>query len=200
MVYTKEYKELIAFEYPCYICGNILSRAKQAIDHVRRIHGYNLPTRSVGRRRPPDPQYEYQNDIQNGEYDVIHYSCPSCWYHCPEAGLAELSEHINDTHHPVNLDPSKNEGGFVHGAEVNEHQRHEHEGEGSDEEMVQVSEKYKESGRAHQKVHISHHPKSSSASNGSGSSGLDGIPEKETQDIMNMLNEVTSRFKKLFDK
>jgi hypothetical protein len=197
MVYTKEYKELIAFEYPCYICGNILSRAKQAIDHVRRLHGYSLPTRSVGRRRPPDPQYEYQNDI-NGEYDLIHYSCPSCWYHCPESGLGDLAYHINIVHHPINVDPSKNECGLVNGAEVNE-PRKKQEDEGSDEEMVQVSEKYTESGRAHQKVHISHLPKSSSEESHA-NGAFDEIPERDSKEILNLLNEITNRFKKLFDK
>lgn len=202
MVYTKEFKELLAFEYPCYICGNILSRAKQSIDHVQRIHGYILPTRQVGRRRPPDPQYEYQNDI-NGEYDVVHYSCSSCWYHCPESGLADLSDHINRTHNPVNVDPSKNDHGDIHGAEVNERQLEmEIESEGSREEMVQASEKYKESGHALQKVQISHRPKSLSATEGvhNSSNGLDTIEEKEPQELLHLLNEITSRFKKLFEK
>lgn len=36
-------------EHTCFICGNIMSSAKQTINHVERIHGYDVPTRDVGR-------------------------------------------------------------------------------------------------------------------------------------------------------
>ncbi|KAI9483914.1 MAG: hypothetical protein EXX96DRAFT_448472, partial [Benjaminiella poitrasii] len=90
-------KEIVSFEYPCYICGNILSRARLVIDHVKRVHGYELPVRHVGHHRPVDPEYEFQND-PNGKSEVVHYACASCWFHCPEAGLGELAEHYETAH------------------------------------------------------------------------------------------------------
>lgn len=104
----KETKCVVSFEYPCYICGYIMSKPKTVIDHVKRIHGYEIPTRHVGHKRPPDTEFDYQNNPK-GEFDVQHYSCASCWFHCPESGLAELQEHYNTSHKPKNVDPSKNE-------------------------------------------------------------------------------------------
>ncbi|KAK4516462.1 A_deaminase domain-containing protein [Mucor velutinosus] len=112
-------KEVITFTYPCYICGNILSKARQAINHVEVIHGYKLPVRQVGHKRPQDPHYEYNNDPDTvDDYDVSHYACASCWFHCPEAGLKELSDHVNQVHHPENVDPEKNKHGEIKGGEV----------------------------------------------------------------------------------
>ncbi|GAN01078.1 hypothetical protein MAM1_0004c00509 [Mucor ambiguus] len=112
-------KEVLTFTYPCYICGNILSKARQAISHVEVIHGYKLPVRQVGHKRPQDPHYEYNNDPEtDDDYDVSHYACASCWFHCPEAGLKELSDHVNEAHHPDNVKPEKNKHGEIKGGEV----------------------------------------------------------------------------------
>ncbi|EPB92089.1 hypothetical protein HMPREF1544_01153 [Mucor circinelloides 1006PhL] len=112
-------KPVLTFTYPCYICGNILVKARQVINHLEAIHGYKLPVRAVGHKRPQDPQYDYNNDPQSkDDYDVSHYACASCWFHCPEAGLKELSDHVNATHHPENVDPVKNNDGKIKGGEV----------------------------------------------------------------------------------
>ena len=117
-------KEVLTFTYPCYICGNILSKARQVINHVDAIHGYKLPVRSVGHKRPQDPHYEYNNDPQtDDDYDISHYACASCWFHCPEAGLKELSDHVNEVHHPENVAPEKNKHGEVKGGEVTDSDR-----------------------------------------------------------------------------
>jgi hypothetical protein len=105
-------KQLVKFEYPCFICSYIMSKPKVVIDHVRRIHGYEIPTRHVGYKRPPNSEYDYQNDPK-GDFDVLHYSCASCWFHCPETGIEEIHEHVETTHKPKNVDPSKNSGEYV---------------------------------------------------------------------------------------
>ncbi|KAI8069750.1 uncharacterized protein B0P05DRAFT_573388 [Gilbertella persicaria] len=110
MVVTNRNKEVVQFIYGCYICDHIFRDAKRLIDHVQRIHGYVLPTRSVGRRRPAHPDYEYQND-PNGEHDCEHYSCPSCWFHTPanREGLDDLAEHVKEAHHPTNISQDNEE-------------------------------------------------------------------------------------------
>lgn len=107
MPYNKEYKPVLSFEYPCYICGYIFSRAKIVLNHIHNLHGYELPTRSVGHRRPPDPRYIYQYD-PTGDYDERHYACASCWFHCPNDTLEEIADHVVTVHKPKNVDPTKN--------------------------------------------------------------------------------------------
>ncbi|KAI8640217.1 hypothetical protein BD408DRAFT_404299 [Parasitella parasitica] len=122
MVYTKEYKKPIAFEYPCYICGTVLSKARQVLNHIKSVHGYDLPARAVGRRRPEDPKYIYVNNPQSRqEFEDFHFSCSSCWFHWPTndaAGLVHLARHISKAHDPVNVDPSKNNNGQISGCQV----------------------------------------------------------------------------------
>lgn len=116
MVYSKEYKQKIAFEYPCYICGNVLSKARQAINHLENIHGYKINGRLVGRRRPESPNFVYINDPQiRSDFEVYHCACPSCWYHCPcdDEALTSLADHIREKHKPNNVDPSKNNNGNI---------------------------------------------------------------------------------------
>lgn len=90
-------KERMYVENTCYICGNILSGASQTLGHIERMHGYSLPSREVGRRRPQDRNYEYVRD-KNMEYDIAHYGCPSCWFHCSEDDLDALNKHTRDEH------------------------------------------------------------------------------------------------------
>ncbi|GAN08836.1 hypothetical protein MAM1_0226c08353 [Mucor ambiguus] len=116
MVYSKEYKQKITFEYPCYICGSVLSKARQTINHIENTHGYRLNGRLVGRRRPEDPNYVYINEPKTrSDFEAYHCSCPSCWYHCPcdEDALTSLANHVNKTHKPQNVDPAKNENGTI---------------------------------------------------------------------------------------
>lgn len=107
MPYSKEYKPILGFEYPCYICGFIFRRANILIKHVYNIHREELPTRSVGHKRPPDPKYIYQNNPVGGA-DIKHYSCASCWFHCQNDTLDEISVHIVDVHVPKKINFSKN--------------------------------------------------------------------------------------------
>jgi Pyruvate/2-oxoacid:ferredoxin oxidoreductase delta subunit len=92
----------------CYICGNNFSKAVVVIDHVRRIHGYDLPRRRQGYKRPQNKNAEYVRD-KNGEWDYQDLACPSCWFHCPEEELRELNQHTRDTHDPIKVDISKDD-------------------------------------------------------------------------------------------
>lgn len=108
---TKVRKSRVYLEYPCYICGNILSGAKSAINHANRIHGFDIPTRMIGRKRPQDDNYEFTRD-RNAEVDEMHYSCSSCWFHCPEddgggEGIRVLNEHVRAEHDPIKVDITK---------------------------------------------------------------------------------------------
>ncbi|KAL0582166.1 hypothetical protein ABG067_008066, partial [Albugo candida] len=105
---TKIPKTRVFLEYPCYICGDMLSRAKNAIDHANRIHGFDIPSRLQGRKRPQDDFYEYIRD-RNAEVDEMHYSCASCWFHCPEDenGIQTLNAHVRQEHDPIKVDESK---------------------------------------------------------------------------------------------
>ncbi|KAG2199901.1 hypothetical protein INT46_008040 [Mucor plumbeus] len=182
-------KEVLTFTYPCYICGNILGKGRQVINHIEAIHGYKLPARSVGHKRPPDTLYEYKNDPSSREeYDLSHYACSSCWFHCPEAGLKELSDHINATHHPENVDSTKNKNGEIKGGEVTDIDRNaalakariearkaeaettDEEGEDEDEEMVETEDKQKNKAQ----------------------------PKRDMSDVYQKLNELADMFQKLF--
>ncbi|KAL9540535.1 hypothetical protein MBANPS3_009626 [Mucor bainieri] len=95
------------------------ARKELVINHVESIHGYKLPSRQVGHKRPQDPHYEYNNNPESDDdYDTSHYACSSCWFHCPEAGLKELSDHVNRVHRPKNVNPEKNDNGLIKGGEV----------------------------------------------------------------------------------
>lgn len=121
MVYSKEYKQVIAFEYPCYICGNVLSKARQALNHIENTHGFKLPARSVGHRRPENPNFVYNNNPKSRkDFEIYHYSCTSCWFHCvaDDNGLIQLADHVNEAHKPNNVDPTKNDNGQLKGGQV----------------------------------------------------------------------------------
>lgn len=101
-------KPIIYLQYTCYICGNAMSSAKQTINHIKNIHGYEVPSRAVGRRRPQDNDYEYIRD-KISERDALHYACSSCWFHCPEDNLEVLNKHTNDEHNPLKVDITKDD-------------------------------------------------------------------------------------------
>lgn len=119
----EDYKtQKIALEHPCYICGRVLSRAQRAISHLEKIHGYRINSRSVGVNRLKDPNYTYVNDPKTrSEFEAYHCACPSCWYHCPcdEDALTALADHIKEAHHPLNVNPGKNENGAINSPQVN---------------------------------------------------------------------------------
>lgn len=105
---NKMEKPRLYLEHTCYICGNIMSSAKQTINHVDRIHGYELPSREVGRKRPQDNEFEYLRD-KMAEKDMSHYACPSCWFHCSEDDLEVLNRHTRDEHNPLKVDMTKDD-------------------------------------------------------------------------------------------
>lgn len=147
MVYSKEYKQKIAFEYPCYICGSVLSKARQTINHMENAHGYKLHPRAVGHRRPESPNYAYINNPKTrSDFEVYHCSCPSCWYHCPcdDHALTALSNHVNETHHPQNVDASKNDDGSIRDPQVNYVARNKTLPEASDEDEDELEEEEEE--------------------------------------------------------
>ncbi|KAI8971666.1 hypothetical protein BDF20DRAFT_915446 [Mycotypha africana] len=178
MTYTKEYKELVNFEYPCYICGTILSRPKICIDHVRRVHGYELPVRGVGQNRPSDPVYEFQNN-PNGEYDVQHYACPSCWYHCPETGLRELKQHTQEEHHPKIVDSEKAAASTTN-KEPTAENKDEDSGIDDDEESMDQDREQSNDMKGKQKI--------------------EGNVREEVNEAFRKLNEITEMFKNLLRK
>ncbi|CAO3629515.1 unnamed protein product [Mucor hiemalis] len=105
---NKMNKILVYPEYTCYICGNVLSSAISCINHVRRIHGFELFPRLVGRNRPPNNEYEYSRD-KDEEVDELHYACCSCWFTCPEdgEGIQTLNNHVREEHDPQKVDITK---------------------------------------------------------------------------------------------
>lgn len=185
-----ENKAVVNFEYPCYLCSYIMSKPKVVIDHVRRIHGYEIPTRQVGHRRPPDAEFDYQNDPK-GDYDLQHYSCASCWFHCPETGIEELKNHYLITHKPKNVDPSKNEEKgeapsppdnedtehYVRTAMDTDEPKYEIESEEDVQEQEERSKKPQRRGRAKKEQ--------------------ESLSSVDASDILGKLNELTDLFKSL---
>lgn len=99
----------------CYICGNNFSSARQTIIHVRRIHGYGLPSRRQGHKRPQNKYMAYVRE-RNGQWDHEEIACPSCWFHCPEENLTDLNDHIHQVHVPNKVDPTKEDDGYASAA------------------------------------------------------------------------------------
>ncbi|KAI8079386.1 hypothetical protein BDF21DRAFT_463458 [Thamnidium elegans] len=93
-------KDLIALDYGCYICGRIYSTPATARKHVRNIHGYNIPGRTNCLTRPMAVNHYYVSRKDANYYDVIHYACPSCWFHCPLDELDLLLDHTIIEHNP----------------------------------------------------------------------------------------------------
>ena len=88
----------VYIEYACFICGIVLSSPKTCLDHVRKIHGYELPPRPVEeKKRPRHHRFKYVRD-KSGPYTIVEYACPSCWFHSPETDLEALNEHIREEH------------------------------------------------------------------------------------------------------
>lgn len=194
MVYSKEYKQVIAFEYPCYICGNVLIKARQALNHIENTHGFRLPARSVGHRRPENPNFVYNsNPRSRKDFEVYHYSCTSCWFQCvaDDNGLTQLTDHVNEAHEPNNVDPTKNDNGQLKGGQVTHANRYknspetgnddEHEGIESEDELYyddEDEEMDKPESKAREKK----------------------ISQKSINDIYRKLNDLTELFQYLFTK
>lgn len=102
-------KDLIALNHGCYICGNVYSSAAYVLDHVYGTHGIDLPARRPSVRRPQDRQFDYVMGKDATEYDEEHYSCPSCWFHCPMDELKVFHAHTVEEHDPVRIRPESEE-------------------------------------------------------------------------------------------
>ncbi|KAI9262822.1 hypothetical protein EDC94DRAFT_499853, partial [Helicostylum pulchrum] len=76
-------KYLIALDYGCYICSHIYCSAGTLRKHIRNVHGYDIDARQSSLNRPMDINYYYKLRKNTDYCDVIHYACPSCWFHCP---------------------------------------------------------------------------------------------------------------------
>lgn len=92
----------VYIEYACFICGNILGNATACINHIKKLHGYEILPRTSGTRRPRHNEFDYIDD-QSDPYAIVEYACPSCWFHSPEHDLESLNEHIREEHAPVKV-------------------------------------------------------------------------------------------------
>ena len=96
----------VRLEHACYVCGSVLSTASATINHLRSIHGVDIPPRMIGRKRPQDYDYDFRGDQKDAE---LHYACSSCWFHCPQdndtnAGIQALNDHVLQEHDPIKVD------------------------------------------------------------------------------------------------
>jgi Pyruvate/2-oxoacid:ferredoxin oxidoreductase delta subunit len=102
----------------CFFCGRNMSSAKQTINHNIRIHGYKLPTRKQGSKRPESKLFEFVRE-KNGNWDSEELACPSCWFHCPENDLDVLYQHTLQEHEIVKVEGAKSsdtQGGYEYAA------------------------------------------------------------------------------------
>ncbi|CEP10536.1 hypothetical protein [Parasitella parasitica] len=99
----------IAFQYPCYMCKEVLFTAIDVMSHVICEHGFMLHQRPEASRviggeiRPPEKGYEYMEfPFLKEETDsvMIRSACPSCWYHCAVEDFEEFKKHIKEAHDP----------------------------------------------------------------------------------------------------
>ncbi|GAA5805926.1 hypothetical protein HPULCUR_011452 [Helicostylum pulchrum] len=99
-------KDLVILDHGCYVYGRVFSSAAAARGHIKSMHGYDIPGRFVGIKRPPHNNYNYSTRTDTDEYDEAHYACPSCWFHCAKDQLAELHDHTVQQHNPrlINLE------------------------------------------------------------------------------------------------
>ncbi|KAI8987860.1 hypothetical protein BDF20DRAFT_910407 [Mycotypha africana] len=98
-------KKTLLLVYPCYLCdgdGPTYQKAARLIMHIRDQHGFLLPSRHTGVRRPANRHYNYQTDMKI-KWDEQQNACPSCWYHTD--ALEELSLHISKEHDPPACEP-----------------------------------------------------------------------------------------------
>lgn len=93
----------VYLEYPCFICGLVLGSAKSSIEHVKKIHSYEISYRPKDQvKRPRHHRFFYVRD-KSGQYTITENACPSCWFHCPVQDLDCLNEHVRETHCPRRL-------------------------------------------------------------------------------------------------
>lgn len=108
VVMDKEKKEKVKvnIQYPCFICAiNENFGVKQVIDHIQNTHGYILSPRQSdhgGDRLSTSNCSSLEDDIKQ-KWDVQHFGCPSCLFHCPRE-LEMLLDHIMIEHKPTKIE------------------------------------------------------------------------------------------------
>ncbi|GAA5806257.1 hypothetical protein HPULCUR_011788 [Helicostylum pulchrum] len=93
-------KVLIALHHGCYICGQFYRTPSTALNHVRTVHGRDIPGRGRGKARPIKKCYQYVMRMDTDDFDEAHYSRPSCWFHCPLNEIVLFQDHTIKEHNP----------------------------------------------------------------------------------------------------
>jgi hypothetical protein len=209
MIHNKSNKEkmIVHVMYPCYICANEYSGAKQVINHVQTMHGCILYPRAIGYHRPSENYYEFENDIKK-KWNVQHFGCPSCWFHCPK-NFEDLMEHIMSKHEPAkiegfvhnNLDENELESDVEEGAAV-EGEQEEQELDLTSEEENSGEKEYAStsSDNSHSKKH-SQDDKTTSGDKDKGKKSSPGGTQVDldmAHEILTKLNDLSDTFKNLF--
>jgi hypothetical protein len=104
-----EDKIKVHFINPCYECHVTLSNPSTVLKHLKNDHGIEIDGRQPIQKRPTSKAYTYQKDYTND--CVIHFACPSCWFHCSE-DFDIFSRHVIENHvYPAaNIYTTKNGG------------------------------------------------------------------------------------------
>jgi ribosomal protein L44E len=86
----------IALVYTCTKCQDALSNASHLIHHYKTIHQIHLPARKPCIVRPRERNMTFQRHRGCLGYDMEHYACPSCWFHCnvDSEGFDSLVDHV----------------------------------------------------------------------------------------------------------
>ncbi|GAN03837.1 hypothetical protein MAM1_0049c03292 [Mucor ambiguus] len=108
--------QAIALQYPCYVCKEIFSTAVDVKSHVICAHHYCLPelASEASKTRPAEDHFEFKELPcleENAKSLMIHFACPSCWYHCPAQDVLEYEVHIIEVHNPSSIDTTQEQPG-----------------------------------------------------------------------------------------
>lgn len=95
---------IVNIQYPCLICAaGEYCDVTQAVNTMKDKHGfYILNLCQIAEHRPPSTYYSYKNDI-NKKWDVQHFGCPSCWFHCPKK-FEESMHHFMTAHADIKVE------------------------------------------------------------------------------------------------
>ncbi|KAI7904596.1 uncharacterized protein BX663DRAFT_322147 [Cokeromyces recurvatus] len=87
----------VFIEYHCHVCNERLSTAPVLIKHLEKFHSIQIERRKPGKNRPKDVKYEFKKKKEANTNYVIHFGCPTCWFHC-EPNYQTIAEHIKNEH------------------------------------------------------------------------------------------------------
>jgi hypothetical protein len=82
--------------HPCYDCYDFFCSPQSVIKHIKARHGVEISGRQPGKSRPLSKSYYYEKSPYDGS--VIHYACPSCWFHCSESAEDAFTRHVIENH------------------------------------------------------------------------------------------------------